>query len=57
MIESTVVSSQFEKIIRDDRESVALIIIYFMSGVFVCLCLICISIEEGCKNLRWHIGH
>ena len=57
MIESTVVSSQFEKIIRDDRESVALVIKFLMSGVFLCPCLIRLSIEEVLKNLRWYIVH
>ena len=57
IIESTVVSSQFEKLIRDDRESVALVIKFLMSGVFLCPCLLWISREEVFKNLWWNIGH
>ena len=34
IIESTVLSSQFEKMIRDDSESVALVIKSLMSGIF-----------------------
>ena len=57
IIEYTVVLSQFEKLIRYDRESVALVIKFLMSGVFLCPCLIWLSIEDGLKNLLGHIGN
>ena len=56
IIEYTVVLSQFDKLIRDYRESVSLVIKFFMSGVFLCTFLLWISTEEGFKNLRWNIG-
>ena len=57
IIESNVVLSQFEKLTGDDRESVALVIKCFTSGVFLCPCLLWISREEGFNNLQWNIGH
>ena len=57
IIKSTIVLSQFEKLIRDERESVELVIKFLYGGVFLCSCLIWISRGEGLKNLQWHIGH
>ena len=57
IIESTVVSSQFGKLRRNDRESVALIIIFLIGGVFLYPILLWLSREEGFKNLWWHIGN
>ena len=57
IIESTVVLLHFEKLIRDDRESVALVIKFFMSGAFWCPHVPWLSREEGFKNLLWHIVH
>ena len=40
IIESTIVLSQFEKLTRDDMESVALVIKFLVSGVYSCPCLL-----------------
>ena len=55
IIESIVVSSQFEKLIRDDKESVALVIKFLNGGV---LSITSMNFKRGrFKNLRWNIGY
>ena len=56
IIESTVMLLQFEKLIKDDRESVALAIKFLKGGVFWCPRLLWISREEGLRTCGGILG-
>ena len=57
IISSTVVSSQFEILIRDDMESVSLVIKLQKGGVFFLSMPYMNFNRSGLKNLRWNIGY